>query len=618
MRAAAASIVFAIVASFAMTEAAAQQLSPRDLWPGAVHAAREGDVDGATRQTADMMEMGRGYGIRTYPAFAASAAAFAREADAQGQADVVAWAEQTADRLDPFSPFVALSNADRAAAKKSYAKALPLAVKGIVRTLTGYRTSLLARADLLMVGALAIALVAAVFAVCLFIRYGRSIAHDFRELAGMRVSGGAVTVIAFALMFLPLFLWLGPMWLIFYWFAIAFAYASVGERVAIVLVLILLSLAPMAVDTAAHWTAAVDSPVMVAAISSAQQAYEPEALRRMQELVSAEQNEPMLHLLLGNLQAFEGNDEQAAVHYRRAIELRKEFAGARVNLGNLHFFNNEYQAAINQYEEAQRLAPTLALAFYNSSVASGETYRFDQQAQMLERARKADSAFVTRVTRLQQSGQAKVVMYHPSIPESWVVARAVTRRPAAASLFANYSSYEPARSFANPVSIGALGAVVAALILWAIRRRSGVAGACIKCGRTFCYRCKSARESATYCTQCIHIYLKRDGVSLDTKRKKLEEVSEYHQRTLKRNRLFATVLPGAAQLIEGRTASGLIGAFLFAAAIAVAIFVGRLAPALGPASQTAQLLIRSAAIAIGVLVWIFMSLPVYRRRTVTV
>ncbi|MFZ2493800.1 MAG: hypothetical protein WA208_20160, partial [Thermoanaerobaculia bacterium] len=66
MRAGFAWIAFVVLASSAMTEAAAQQLAPRDLWPAAVHAAREGDVDGATRQSADMLTMGRGYGIRTY------------------------------------------------------------------------------------------------------------------------------------------------------------------------------------------------------------------------------------------------------------------------------------------------------------------------------------------------------------------------------------------------------------------------------------------------------------------------------------------------------------------------------------------------------------------------
>jgi hypothetical protein len=146
------------------------------------------------------------------------------------------------------------------------------------------------------------------------------------------------------------------------------------------------------------------------------------------------------------------------------------------------------------------------------------------------------------------------------------------------------------------------------------RRRVGFAGSCIKCGRTFCYRCKSARESATYCTQCIHIYLKRDGVSLATKREKLEEVHDHQSGMLKRNKIFTTFLPGSAQLIEGRTVAGFIGVFLFLLFLCVAISVGRLAPALtGTLSQT---IVRLLAGVVALVIWFSMSLPVYKRRAV--
>ena len=137
---------------------------------------------------------------------------------------------------------------------------------------------------------------------------------------------------------------------------------------------------------------------------------------------------------------------------------------------------------------------------------------------------------------------------------------------------------------------------------------------CIKCGRTFCHRCKSARESATYCTQCIHIYLKRDGVSLDTKRTKLEEVHDYHHGIARRNKLFATFLPGSAQVLEGRTLAGFLGMIVFLFFVSVAVLTGCLAPAIGPVAETAQLLVRAGAILIAVIMWFLLSLPVYRRR----
>ncbi|HEX6642248.1 MAG TPA: tetratricopeptide repeat protein, partial [Thermoanaerobaculia bacterium] len=464
------------------------------------------------------------------------------------------------------------------------------------------------------VAALAIALTAILFAIALFIRYGRAMAHDFRELLSSRFTGGSVSVLAFALLFLPIFLWLGPMWLLFYWLAIFFPYASVAERVAASVLLLLVALLPIVSDYNASRVAGVDNPIVMAALSSQNQAYQPEALRRLQELIAVAPDHPVLHLLAGNMQSFEGNDDQAQQHYNRAVELRPTYAGAHVNLGNLMFLNNEFQAAMTEYEKAQRADSKLALAFYNHSVASGETYKFDQQTQMLENARKVNRAFVERVARV--APPQKVLMYSPSIDEAWRVARETALRPAARALFGNYATFDLVRSAVNPLTIGAIVSLLLAILLWLRRRRTGLANSCIKCGRTFCPRCKSARESTTYCTQCIHIYLKRDGVSIDTKRKKLEEVTSHQTGMTRRNRLFATFLPGAAQMLEGHVVTGTIGAFLFGLFVATAIFVGRLAPAIGPSAEVAQLLVRILAIVLAVIAWFVLALPVYRRRSV--
>jgi Flp pilus assembly protein TadD len=587
--------------------------APRDLWPQATAAARDGDFEAADKHVAELVATERTHGIDSFPVYAASAAGLASETE-KANSELAGWAAKAAGALDPRSPGVAFSEADRAARKGDWAGAVKFAMRGFGRVFGNYRTNVLSRADLMIVGACAIIVTAIIFAIALFIRYGRSMAHDFREMLSNTFTGGSITVLAFALLLLPVFLWLGPMWLLLYWLMIFFGYAGIGERIAIVVLLLLVAFVPIGLDYTAHRVAGIDSPVLIAAISSNYQSYQPEALRRVQELITAAPDQAALHVLAGNMLVFEGSDDQAGVHYRRAIELRPRYAGAHVNLGNLLFLNNEFAAAITQYEQAENADPDLAVAFYNHSVAAGETYKFDLQAQMLDRARNADRSLVDRLAR--NPPQQKVVMYNPPIAEAWRIADQLSKRDAVNGQFGNYSRFDVMRSALNPLTLGALLALLLALALWLKRRRNGYANACIKCGRTFCHRCKSARESSTYCTQCIHIYLKRDGVSLDTKRQKLEEVSDHQVAVLRRNRLFTTFLPGSAQLMEGRTLSGTIGFFLFALFVAIAVFVGRLAPALGPAADFAQLLVRAGAIILALIVWFTLSLPVYRRKAV--
>lgn len=591
--------------------ARADNPAPREMWPQAASAAGIGDTNGAVSNLNDLLNTGKNYGITTYPVYASAAADMARQADREKRSGVADWAVKAADQLDPRSPSVAFSNADRARDHGNWPRAIPSALTGFTRLLSNYRSSEMSRMDLLIAVAIALALTAGIFAVTLFIRYGRSMSHDFREMLGQRIHGGAVTVLAFALLFLPIFLWLSPVWVILYWFVLFFGYASNTERVLIIVLALVVAALPVAVDAVATRMAALESPIMIAEISSQRQAYQPEALRRLDELAALVPDDPIIQLLLGNLQLQEGDEQQAQVHYAKAAQIN-DSAGSHVNLGNLHFIDNDFPAAITEYEKAQQKDPKLAIAFYNNSVANGETYKFDEQGRQLELAKKIDRSYIE--TLAANPPAQKIVIYTPPIDEVWNDAYRIARKTREKTVFGTYAYFEPLVSVLNPLTIAALLSAILAIVVWSVRRKNGFANACIKCGRTFCHRCKSARESATYCTQCIHIYLKRDGVPLATKRAKLEEVHEHHSGLLTRDKVFATFLPGSAQAIEGRTIAGVIGIFVFLFFVAVAVLTGRLAPAIGPVAETARLLARTGAIVLAVLSWFVLSMPIYRRK----
>ncbi|HEV2719637.1 MAG TPA: tetratricopeptide repeat protein, partial [Thermoanaerobaculia bacterium] len=584
----------------------AEQITPRDVWPQATGAVDSGDAADAAKKTNELLDLGKSNGIRSYPLYASAAAAYARQAASLKNQAAANWANQAADQLDPGSPSVAFTKADAAADAKDWLTAIKKVARGYVDAFTQYRARLLSRGDVIVVALIAIFLTGAIFAMALFIRHGRTAAHDFREILGARITGGSVTVLAVALLFLPIFLWLGPAWLLIYWLIIFFGYANGAERFVAIVLALVVGAAPVVLDLVSNRVAGVESPVLVAAISGQERSYQPDALRRLQELINVVPDRPLLHLLLGNLEVMEGNAQQAANSFRRSVELRDN-AGAHVNIGNLHFLDNDIPAAINEYQKAEALDSNLAIAFFNHSVASGESFHFDDQKQMLEQAKRIDPAVEKQATN------QKIVWYRPPISVAWREAESIARLGAARTLFGNYAFFDPLASAKNPVTLGCIVALIAAPLLFLKRRRAGFAGACIKCGRTFCHRCKSARESATYCTQCIHIYLKRDGVSLATKREKLDQVVDYQSGTQRRNKIFGAFVPGSGQLLEGRTIAGTLGVFLFLFFVALAVLTGRLAPVLVPGS-TAQIVVRVAAIVLAIIVWILMTPPVLRRK----
>jgi tetratricopeptide (TPR) repeat protein len=592
----------------------AETLPAPEMWTEANAAADSGDFDAANQRLNELLERGRAIGVARFPLLAKSAAALAGQAQQENNGALARWAIAAAERLDPASPGIAYAAADLAQRRNDWVGALRPATVGMIKTARDYSTRVLAQSDLVLVLAMAVGLLTAVFAVGLAFRYGRGAAHDFREMLGTRFSAGVTTVLAFSLLFLPIFLWLGPAWLILWWLALFFAYGSWKEKTITVILLLLVAAIPPVLERTSTRIAGLQSPVVRAAVAAATNSYDVEATRRLQALLEFLPEDPMLHLLIGNLYVQQGADSEASIHYRRAVQLDENLAGAHLNIGNLHFFNNDFTAAMSRYERAAASDPTMAIAKYNQSVAAGELYRFDDQRQLLDEARQRDRSLIDDLTsRSGDRGGLKVEMYQVPIATAWALSDRIARSGTARELYGNFAFFEAARSATNTLTIASLGALILAVVLWFFRRRAGLAGSCIKCGRTFCPRCKSARESATYCTQCIHIYLKRDGVSLDTKRKKLEEVHGFQGRSLGIRKLMGTFLPGASQIISGSTFAGVGALLLFLLFVSLAILIGRLAP-LGPTLQVFRLVVRSAAILIALIVWATLAIPLFREK----
>lgn len=594
--------------------APAQQLAPADVWPQATAALDSGDIQAAQQKLDQLLDLGKDLGISRFPLYAQSAAALARQIHRAQPSNkqAIDWAAAAAQKLDPKDPAVAFALADLAFDRRDWGGAVKGLAGGVAKSFTEPTTRVITRADLVTVLTIAILGTAALLGIALFSRYSRPAAHDFREiLQEWGLSTTTASVVALAALVLPLFLWLGPTWILVFWFVIFFSYASISERIAIGVFLVLIAIVPLALDWSVYRVVGSTSPVVRAAIAEEFAVYHPDNVRRMREIVAAVPDSARLQLLLGDLELQVGDEQQASVHYREAIKLDPRLGGAYVNLGNLDFFHNEFRAAITNYEKAIQATPSLAIAYFNIAAASGEIYDYARQGQMIEEARKRDRVRVQKLIATPPS--QKIVMYTLPIDEAWQISERLAEKGRTRELFGSYARFDPVRSMLNPMTTACVIGLVAAPLLWWRRRGKGFAGICMKCGRTFCFRCKSARESATYCTQCIHIYLKRDGVSLDTKQSKIQEVQKYQNGQVRLKKILATFFPGSGQIMDGSTAKGLVSVFSFLCFLSVALLVGSLVPIATPAGLIRHT-VRIAAILLAIGTWLLISIPVYRQR----
>jgi tetratricopeptide (TPR) repeat protein len=606
-----AAMLIVVLLSCPLAEAQNNAATLQDLWMEATSQAIDGDFEGANERFERFRQVSQQIGLERHPLFARSAAGLALQAHYERNRELRQWAIDAALRLDSGVPEVHFTAAEIARGEGDWPGVVQALMSGVRSVYAKYSTSVVTHGDLLITLAVAFLVFAIVAAVVLALRYGRQIIHDLREWLSARLSPGASTVVAFAFLLLPLFLWLHPLWLVPYWFALAFGYAAARERALIVVALLGLATIPLLTAWSSYRIAGSRAPVIQASEVIHRDAFDPEVAARLAELLQVMPEEPRVHLLSGNLSLLEGNERQALLYYQRAAELNDRFAGAHLNIGNIHFLNGDLPAATVRYERAAALEPTMVAAYFNASVVAGESFNFERQAQQLDQAKRVSRSTTQRL--LSNPPRRKVHVYRMPYGEVWDLAERSARTPAARELFGNYARFDPRAALVHPLTIGSILALIGAVLIWFRRRKRGFAGACVKCGRTFCLQCKSSRESATYCTQCIHIYIKRDGVLNEAKQRKMSEVQHYHRGRLRYRKVLTLLLPGSGSILEGATWRGALLLLAFVLFLSVAVFTGRLAPIASPA-ETMQLALRIFAGAGAFIVWLLAVIPTLRAK----
>jgi tetratricopeptide (TPR) repeat protein len=325
-------------------------------------------------------------------------------------------------------------------------------------------------------------------------------------------------------------------------------------------------------------------------------------------LMAEHPQDPIVPFLLASIDRTTGRPEEAMRMDRRVLEIDPRHARAMVNLGNLHALRQEFALAQELYRKAAEADPNLALAHYNSHLAHLELFQLEAADAALRRARQIDDALVTDLVARVGSGRGKRSPRDTTYTPREIGEHALLLR-AGPGLW-----MELARGLGSPAALaggaGLLGCVLLPGLGLAPRTP---ARRCRRCGRSYCRRCQVASKHPDHCSQCLHLFILRDGVAPSVKNRKLDEVTRYRRRVWISERLLSLLLPGSGQVLGGRA---LLGAFLLAtwsvAWIGIALR-GRLlvpphwiAPADGPGS-----LMLAAILALGA--WLYGNLSIQER-----
>ena len=143
----------------------------------------------------------------------------------------------------------------------------------------------------------------------------------------------------------------------------------------------------------------------------------------------------------------------------------------------------------------------------------------------------------------------------PALSALWEIARAGGDEQEAAveHLWGSLMLGAPIRVW--PAVVVALLVLGGALGAWRLRR--GPANECERCGRVFCPRCQTGRRGEL-CSQCHHIFVKKEGVDARVRVQKMGEIKARRGRVRLRHLVCAALAPGGGHLSAGRFRAGLL------------------------------------------------------------
>ena len=548
----------------------------RGQWFGWLAAQEEGDAALARRKVDEILKHAQKIEIRRMTDLSLSATLLGRRQASAGKPTLAREAFAAAIRLDPDLPEPRWARLRLAITTRNVKEVVP-ALAGALRATVAdgeSRRVLVARAVLLLLGTAAAAALAALLV--LLVRHGSRLVHDLKETAGGLLRGRATGAIVIGVLLLPLLVGLDPVWLALFLFILVFGYASLEQRIAASVALLLVVPLLPALGRLSYEFAISSSPILRGAEALQESRYDQRVLDNLEAAKNIAPDDVDIRFLLGRLYQALGQNDRAILEYTAGAQLAPRDIRCLVNRGNIRFVDGDLGSSQVDYQEALKRDPRSIAARYNLALLYAETFRTVEAAQTLQEARALDARAVQSFQDTPTLVKVVSIGFTPEdarrkIEEMERVGR--SRR-----LLGHFRRWDPLGGVQVPLVPAFIVAVVAAWGLDAFRRRGrGYSSECQKCGRAFCRLCKPSTESALLCSQCIHVYLKKDGVAIETKLQKLEDVRRRRSFDERLRIVLNTLLPGAGAFLDSRILLAALTFGLFAFGLLAAFLGPRLA-----------------------------------------
>jgi tetratricopeptide (TPR) repeat protein len=384
------------------------------------------------------------------------------------------------------------------------------------------------------------------FALILLTKYQRLLRHDTMERY-TSLSTTTINLLVWIVLFLPVFLLAGILWLAPFWLMVFWKYARNSERILSVLFFFSFMIAYPVYHYAAKVSAVSTESSITPFVRMFSDGPSPRLLSDFRDYVIQYPEDPNGTIMLAHLYRIDRNYADSIRVLQKHILDHPEDARALNNLGHIYFLQGETDIGLRMVQKAEDLDGRSAIYPYNLSILHRAKFNFSIAEEALDKARRLEPDFVRSLEENPYTGLVD------SIPTASSILSGIQIR---AGAFTDY--------LMNPFTGASLGLLLLAILRGvSFSRRTGHAKECIKCGRPFCKRCQPAVKELKFCTQCLHIFVKKDGVSPASRKDKMREIEDYSRKQEAFLKFSSLLLPGFSNLYKNRIWFGTVLLFFW-------------------------------------------------------
>lgn len=360
------------------------------------------------------------------------------------------------------------------------------------------------------------------------------------EKYSRRFSPSTLKIGVWIVLFVPVIFLFGALWLAPFWLMIFIRYARVSERIAAIAFIPVFLLAGPAAQKVVHEAALLQDPAVSAFYPAFLEGPSPRAIQDLQNYTAEHSGDSDAILLLASLYERNQMVNQGIELLQKLVQASPEDARPINNLAAIYFNRGELDYALRLAQKAAGLDPRNAIYKFNLSNIYRAKFDFNEANSSMEAARKTNPVLTDE---LERTSREKFVDVLPT-PDLLDKRLAKKHRTMLSFLL-------------NPFSILGTLLLFGAVLRLRHSPKQVFAKECMKCGTAFCKKCQPNTKIPGFCIQCLHIFVRKDGVSPASRKEKMVEIEHYSKRQRLFSRIASLLIPGTGTLLKEKTAAGL-------------------------------------------------------------